>query len=694
MTKTRLAQLLILVILFLSYLYNNSNSITSIDYHYDVTIHRDIWGVPHIYGDRDRDAAFGLAYAHAEDDFETIQDILLLIKGKLAEFKGKDSAPADYLVGLLRVWEIVDDKYDTDLSDEIKLVCSAYADGINHYIQKHPDEAITALYPVSGKDIVAGFVLRTPLMFELDWYIKKILEEERPSFDTYANRNTEYMMYGSNTMAVAPSRSDDEYTRITTNSHQPWEGPVTWYEAHIHSNEGWNISGGLFPGSPVIFKGYNDNLAWSHTVNDPDFVDIYELTINPDNENQYLMDGEWLDFDKKVLPIKVKLLGPIKWTFNRDLLWSIHGPAIKAAHGTYAIRYSGYGLIGQVEQWFAMNKSSNLKEFKSAMQMMQVPMFNTLYADKRGNLFYLYNGLIPKRAEGHNWSGILPGDKKTLIWNSYYDFEDLPQSTNPKSGYLQNCNSTPYLATVGDGNPERKLPKNAGIEDFQTNRAYRANELYGEDQSISREEFESYKYDTYYSKNSVMKFALDKFLNDIDTDDIELLEGIKILEKWDLGNQKDNRGAALAQLTFKLTYDITAFIYNYDQILERFKDAIKFLKNEFGRIDIPLGKLQILKRGDVNLPLDGGPDLLRAIYSKKREGRKVATAGDCFFQIIEWDKSGKVSAKSVHQYGSATLDSESVHYSDQSYLFSDMNMKPSFIDLENIKKYLKISYRP
>ena len=112
------------------------------------------------------------------------------------------------------------------------------------------------------------------------------------------------------------------------------------------------MSGGLFPGSPVIFKGYNDNLAWSHTVNDPDFVDIYELTINPENENQYLMDGQWLNFEKELLPIKVKLLGPIKWTFNRELLWSLHGPVVKSKHGTYAIRYSGYGLVGQVEQWF------------------------------------------------------------------------------------------------------------------------------------------------------------------------------------------------------------------------------------------------------------------------------------------------------------------------------------------------------
>ena len=185
-----------------------------------------------------------------------------------------------------------------------------------------------------------------------------------------------------------------------------------------------------------------------------------------------------------------------------------------------------------------------------------------------------------------------------------------------------------------------------------------------------------------------MKFALDKFLNDIDTDETELLEGIKILEEWDLGNQKDNRGAALAQLTFKLTYDITAFTYNYDQILERFKDAIKFLKNEFGRIDIPLGDLQILKRGDLELPLDGGPDVLRAIYTEMKNNKKITIGGDCFFQMVDWDENGNVSAESIHQYGSATLDKSSPHYSDQSYLFSDMKMKPSFIELDSIKKYL------
>ena len=693
MTK-KVLQLSFLIIIILSIFYFNKEHIPEKQYDYDVTIYRDTWGVPHVYGEKDEDAAYGLAYAHAEDDFTTIQNVLLISRGKLASIKGKDSAPVDYLVGLLKIWELVNSKYETDLSLETRLICEAYANGINRYIEKNPTQVISGLYPVKGKDIIAGFVFRTPLMFDFDWYIKELMKDKKPVFSDYADKNLEYSMYGSNVFAIAPSRSEDKHTRIAVNSHQPWEGPVTWYEAHIHSNEGWNISGGLFPGSPVILKGYNDHLAWSHTVNDPDLVDVYELNINPENSNQYLMDGQWLDFETKVLPIKVKLWGPISWTFKRDLFWSVHGPVIKANHGVYALRYSGDGLLGQVEQWFKMNKASNLSEFKDAMRLMQIPMFNTMYADKLGNIFYIYNGLIPKRSEKYDYSDIVAGDKKDLIWDSYYSFDELPQATNPASGYLQNCNSSPYLATVGKGNPKKILPDNTGIETFQTNRAYRANELYGQDSSITKKEFYDYKYDTYYSQNSVIKYALDRFLLEIKTDEKELLDGVELLKNWDLGNQKENRAAALAMLTFKVTYDINDFKYDYKRILKEFKKSITFLKNEYGRIDVPLGQLQVIKRGEVELPLDGGPDLLRAVYSKMINNKKIATHGDCFFQMVEWDQNGKLSAESIHQYGSATQDTSSVHYSDQALLFSKKQMKPSWIELDSIKKYLKISYTP
>ena len=663
------------------------------NFNYSTTIHRDNWGVPHIYGKNDNDVAFGLAYAHAEDDFETIFEILIASRGISASVNGRDDAPIDYLVGLLKIWETVDKK-KSSLKPETIDLCNAYADGINQYIIDNKIKISKDIFPIKGLDIIAGFTLRTPLMFKLDWYITELMKDKRPNFLAYKESKTENSMYGSNVIAVAPSRSADKSTRIAINSHQPWEGPVTWYEAHLHSDEGWNASGGLFPGSPVILKGYNENISWSHTVNKPDLVDVYELTINPENKYQYQLDDNWIDFEVSQLPIRVKLFGPFYWTVKREILYSKHGPVIETNHGTYAVRYSGHGLIGQVEQWYNMNKSHTLEEFQKSMEMMQIPMFNTMFADKYGNIFYIYNALLPKRKNGINWKDIVPGNFSDLIWTEYYTYGELPSSLNPKSGYLQNCNSTPYSATVGRGNPLKTLPKNCGIEEYQTNRAFRSHELYGKDESITKEEFYAYKYDTYYSKKSVMNYALNKFIREYEPQDEKHKSAINVMKNWDLGNQKTNRGAAIAQLTFDLTYDIDDFDYNFKKIKDSFIKSTDYLIKEFGRVDVELGKMQIIKRGDKELPLDGGPDLLRAIYSKMDDNRKVATGGDCFFQIVEWDENGNLSAESIHQFGSATLDKNSIHYNDQSVFFSNLKMKPSFIYFDQLKPFIKKSYNP
>ena len=693
--KNTFLQLLFLIFIIISIIYNKKQVIDAKNYDYNVQIYRDVWGVPHIFGEKDEDVAYGLAYAHAEDDFETIQNILIATRGQLASIIGQDGAPNDYLINLLKVWDTVDSKYNSDVSPKIQTICNAYADGINRFIEKNPDRMLGNLYPTKGKDKIAGFVYRTTLMYELDWYIKKILQDKEPDFSSDFNKNnSNYPMYGSNVFAISPTRSSDGHTRIAINSHQPWSGPVTWYEAHLHSKEGLNITGGLFPGSPVIFKGHNKNIAWSHTVNDPDLVDIYKLTINPENDMQYLLDGKWKNFVISIAPIKVKLFGPIKWTFKRDILWSDHGPVLKTNHGTYAIRFSGYNLVGQMEQWYRMNKANDLADFKAAMQMMQIPMFNTLYADKLGNLFYIYNGLIPKRLNGYDWDKILPGDIPDLIWEEYYEFTALPKVTNPESGFLQNCNSTPYLTSLNKDNPKKILPDNTGIEEFQTNRALRAIELFGIDSSITKNEFYDYKYDTYYSKESVMNYARNSFLKNVNTNDSLLLKGAQILKEWDLGNQKENRNAAIAHLTFKIKYAMEKYIYNHEDVMKRFKKGVEFLMNEFGRIDIELGDLQRLHRGNVDLPLDGAPDVLRAIYSSMKDGRKVARNGDCFFQMVDWDKDGNLYSESIHQFGTATLDSNSMHFSDQSILFSNKEMKPVWMELDSIKNNLVRSYRP
>ena len=160
-----------------------------------------------------------------------------------------------------------------------------------------------------------------------------------------------------------------------------------------------------------------------------------------------IFDGEWIDLIIDSVPIQVKLWGPIKWTYNRKIYRSVHGPVLKRRHGVYAIRYSGMDEMRTLEQWYRMNKAKDLGEFKDAMSMLSLPMFNTGYADKEGNIYYLYNGMIPDRDDSFDWRGYLPGNTSKALWTDYIEFESLPQVLNPPGGFYQNCNASPFLAT-------------------------------------------------------------------------------------------------------------------------------------------------------------------------------------------------------------------------------------------------------
>jgi penicillin amidase/acyl-homoserine-lactone acylase len=256
---------------------------------YDARILRDTWGVPHIFGVTDADASFGLAYANAEDDFVTIQQTLAAARGSLASIYGIDAAANDYMVQLLRIWDVLEAKYESDLSAETREVLDGYAAGINLYAALHPDEVlIEELFPIMGIDIAAGSVHKSPLFFGLDGDLGELFAEERQG--ELSPRPTSFLypsstQLGSNTFAIGPSRTSDGSTFLAINSHQPWQGPVTWYEAHIHSEEGLDVVGGIFPGSPLILVGHNRNLGWGFTVNRPDLVDTYVLEIDPDDPN-------------------------------------------------------------------------------------------------------------------------------------------------------------------------------------------------------------------------------------------------------------------------------------------------------------------------------------------------------------------------------------------------------------------------
>ena len=671
---------------------------------YKVTIYRDTWGVPHIFGKTDADAAYGLAYANAEDDLQNIQDALLAARGKLASVYGKDKAPNDYMVHLFEIWRKVDSRYATDLSSATKKICEAYADGVNQYILEHPEEALHGVYPVTGKDLVAGFVHKTPLFFGVQNFLKKMMERKPEEFKSNTSwwedhqKDREKMVTkGSNVFAVSSSRSEDEKIRLAINPHQPWDGPFAWYEAHIHSEEGWNMTGGLFPGSPIVLVGHNEHLGWGHTVNAPDLVDVYELEIHPDDPYLYKYDGEWQFLRVKKVPIKVKLFGPFSWTFKKEVLWSVHGPVLRGKHATYAMRYANYEDIRVIEQWYRMNKAANFKEWESAMQMMSIPLFGTGYADAEGNILYLYNAKLPIRSEGYDWQGVLPGNSSKVVWTEYLPYEDLPQVLNPVSGFIQNCNNTPFITTTGDNNPNRKKYSDTfGIESRMSNRALRALELFGKDQSISAKEFEQYKYDMRYSDESYMSQFVNRVISLSENfEDDQLMDGVDILKSWDKNTDFENKHASLPIISFGWFMETSPDVVPDEQLIESFTFGVKYLYNHYGRLDVIWGNINRLIRGSLNLGIAGGPDVSHAVYGlPTEEGYLKGYAGDSFLMFVEWGKDGQVSSQSIHQYGSNTQHESSTHYFDQARLFVNRNLKPVWLTLQEIKENVERVYSP
>lgn len=671
---------------------------------YRVEIIRDSLGIPHVYGEKDKDVAFGLGYVQSEDDFQTLQDVLLATRGLLASKYGYTAAKTDYVVNFMGVWDAVNEKYDAEVPEAVKEIASAYADGVNLYAAQHPGEWSHFLFPVTGQDIVAGFTFKTPMFYGFDKALGAMLEPREPeSMETTGEtalmwNSLPKAPLGSQGIAIAPHRSEDGLTRLLVNSHQPLEGPVAWYEVRLHSEEGWNMAGGTFPGSPLVIHGHNQNLGWANTVNKPDLVDFYKLKVNPDNEMQYELDGKWVDFKEKTAKILVSFLGPVRWTFDKRILVSAHGPVLETDHGWYAAKWAGMGEVRTLEFLFNLNKAQNKEDFEKALAMKAMPSINYIYADREGNVAHYYNAMFPDRKEGEAWSEVLPGERSELNWSSYRPFTQMPKTVNPESGFVYNANNTPFSATDGtDDASSGDYPESMGLELQETNRSLRIESLASGDSLISEQELYAIKYDLRYHPAYPPSDRLYRWLAQGDLDAMMspgYREARQQLREWDLSTGDKNETALLGILT------LNALIKNSslsDKDLNlHFTETVDALMKQFGTTKIPLGRVQKLKRGAKVLPISGGPDILRAVYTDglTPEGEMIARAGDGFTMFVAWDSTGLRSTKAIHQYGAASSIESSVHYNDQMEKFVDHELRDVPFTREALDQQAERKYHP
>ena len=674
---------------------------------YDTVIARDSWGVPHIFGKTDPDVAYGVAFAHAEDDFTTLQDTVAMTRGRLGALNGKEGAATDYAMALLGARATAHRDYGKQPA-VVRALLDAYASGLNRYADTHPGEVRMArLFPVNGEDIATGFALRSPFFFGLDQVLGALVGD-KPLPPELAGASPDYPdptalpasgagegnMNGSNAFAVAPRRSADGWTRLVSNSHQPWRGPVAWYELVVHSGQGWDFAGATFPGVPFPVLGHNRFLGWTNTVNRPDLADVYRLTLNGARD-AYRFDGAWRPLERHRVWLGVKLWGPFVLPVPKTVARAVQGPVIENRSGAFAIRYAGADQIRMIEEYYRLTRARNYAEWDRALAIQGVPATNFIYADQTGHIAYVYNAAFPNRKPGFDYRHILPGDTSRAYQPGTVAWASVPRNVDPRSGFLINANNTPYQA-AGAGSEIPLQPPLLGVETDTTNRATRAIELMGTDPSISQADLERIKYDSGVSRQGwAGKWFADLMKADRPYDE-RAIEGITLLRQWDWN--LDGRGPADA-LAAMLMRAGQAWHYQRKPEADPHAElvtAVAYLKEHFGRIDVPLGTVLRLRQGKVDLPLDGGPEVLRAasLWDEAPDGRLAVKHGDSFVMFMAWDRQGRVRSRSIQPFGAATTRPDSPHYADQAALFARHQTKPVWFSAAELRGHVERVYRP
>ena len=660
-----------------------------------IDIVRDAYGVPHIFAVTDAEVSYGLAWAHAEDDFKTIQQGYLAGNNMLSKNIGNTGLGADFIAQFIGSEELFNDRYENEISDEYKKVVNGYAAGLNSYATSHPEEVlVNALFPITPKKMMRYAQLQLFISSKGDQWVQRIVNNQL----TY-DFKVEETPKGSNTFAFNSNKTKDGSTYLAINTHQPLDGPVSWYEAHLCSEEGTNILGALFAGTPSILIGANENLAWAHTVNQPDKTDVFALEMHPKEKLKYRVDDKYLNLEQKKATLQFRILG-IPFKISKKFYKSIYGPTLKNKSGYYSVRTPALYEIRGLEQWWRMNKASNFTEFYNALKMKALPGYNIGYADKNDTIFYISNGLIPKRAKGYNWADVVPGNTLKTLWKETYDIEDLPQVLQPMSGYIYNANHTPFKSSAEDDNPDKTQFETAmGFETYDNNRSTRLKTLIDQYDKIDYSDFKTIKYDTQYPKPYAFSWMDINYLERLEAENYPNLKVlIERLQQWDRKAIATSLGAG----TFAVFYDqLRPFyqdlpapkIFPPSILLKALKKTKAYLLKHFDSLEVSLGDYQKLVRGPKELPIFGLPDVITSMASRPfKDGKVKVVSGESYIELVRFSDKG-TEIESVISYGSSD-DPESPHYNDQMELYAGFKTKKMSLDKKTVYDSAKKIYHP
>jgi acyl-homoserine-lactone acylase len=674
-----------------------------------VTIRRDEYGVPHILAPTEEAAAFGQGYVTAEDHILTLARLFLQARGEESLYFGERFAESDFLIKELHIWQVAKQGYEKS-PPWVQVILDGYAAGYDRYIEKHRAELPEWVKPVTGIDVLAHSRHVTIMQFTMDLRQLGAIGKDKAAEIGHSSQDTEGTP-GSNMWALGKGKTAGGEGILLGNPHLFWGGSQTFHEVQITVPGKVHVSGTTLIGNPGVAIGFNDNLGWSHTVNSHDSDDVYELTLDPQDQHRYIYDGRSIPMTKETITVDVKMDQGVA-TRSRDVYWSHYGPVLKWANGkAYAFKSADMNEYRFIEQWNLMDKAHSLAEFRDALDMQALPMFNICYADREGNVFYIFNGRFPERPAGYNWSGVVPGNTSATEWNHVLPESRLPQLLDPPGGYVQNSNSSPWYTNPHAVIDRHKYPDDL-TPNFNSLRTQNSLEMLESHPTMTLDDVLHLKFTMKLMLADRVKPDLIRLARGKTVDGVSLDEAVTALDHWDNTASRDAKGAMLF-ITFweKYIHDAhPVFAVEWSEehptstpsgigdtqlALKALAQAVTEMKQKYGSVEIPWGDIHRLRRGNLDVPIGGETDQFGAFrvigYIKEDDGKYKAANGDSYVMAVDFTNPPK--AYSIVAY-SESDDPQSPHYNDQSRLFAQEKWKRAWFTEDDIKQHTERSYHP
>jgi acyl-homoserine-lactone acylase len=705
-----------------------------------VEIRRTTHGVPHILAENIRAAGFGLGYVQVEDYGERVIRGLINARGARGLTFGPDSMGPDFLNRLAHARAV--ETYHL-LSQDTRDMLEGFAEGVNHYIRKNPDRVpewaapIFTGHDVAARDISVGATgAASRFLRRLRGDVPATAAEEGEGAEACGEWaycvGEDAIEEGSNAWAFAPSRTRSGRAILLRNPHLAWT--AGYYEAHITVPGELNFYGDFRIGGPfTIIGGFNEHLGWATTNNDPDTDEIYALDADPSRPDHYLFDGASIPLRRVEVTVEFRN-GPGIGTETRTFWTTPLGPVLHRDGGKiYVLRAAGDGEYRVGEQFMRMMKARNLEEWKDAMRLRARTTSNFTYADREGNIFYIWNAALPKfpHPSGGDTAAV-PARRSSEVWTALFPFDSLPQFLNPTGGYIHNENDAPYYANMHRPLDPVSFPPYFPEPRLRL-RSQHAVELIHNRRKLRLE-------DVVALKHSMKMLLADRVKSDLvaavrATDPTgEVAAALELIERWDNTVAPESRGGVLFEtwwrryvwlvearpreqraggspgmpdgpereaLLFREPWtperplETPRGLADLQRAAEAFAWAVEETRRQHGSWDVAWGDVHRVRRGAVDVPVGGCSGALGCFrvlnFREDEDGKRVVVGGDGWVLAVEFTDPPR--AYSVLGYGQSP-DPASPYHADQAAMFAAGRMKKVAFTEQQIREQLVERYRP